>query len=290
MHVARRTMGRALFVSVDGRPRALWRILIFVAVALGIALPIVPLVTIAIEQTIGGRELGFSLGLCAALLLAHWIVLARVERRGWAAVGLGREAARPPAIVRGAVLGAMAIAVPVIALWSLGWMRVEPAAPGSSLVQAARAALVLAPAALLEELLMRGYIFTALREGLGLAGALALTSVLFGLLHAANPGATVVALGMVTLAGLLLGMVLVSTRSLYAATAAHLAWNFVLAGVLHVAVSGLGFRTPDYRIVETGPDWLTGGSWGPEGGVAAGLGMTAALAYLIARPWRRREL
>ena len=290
MHVARRTMGRAIFVSADGRPRALWRILVFVAIAFGIALPIVPLVTIAVEQTIGGRELGFSLGLCAALLLAHWIVLARIDKRGWDAVGLDREAARPSAIVRGAALGAMAIAVPVIALWAFGWMRVEPAAPGSSLVQAARAALVLAPAALLEELLMRGYIFTALREGLGLAGALALTSVVFGLLHAANPGATVVALGMVTLAGLLLGMVLVATRSLYAATAAHLAWNFVLAGVLHVAVSGLGFMTPDYRIVETGPDWLTGGSWGPEGGVAAGLGMTAALAYLIARPWRRREL
>lgn len=290
MQDARRTMGRAIFVSVEGRPRALWRILIFLAIALGIALPVVPLVAIVVDQTIGGRELGFSLGMCAALVLAHWIVLARIEKRGWDAVGLDREAARPSALARGAVLGATAISVPVIALWALGWMRVEPAAPGSSLVQAARAGVVLAPAALLEELLMRGYIFTALREGLGLAGALAVTSVVFGLMHWNNPGATAVALGMVTLAGVLLGMVLVATRSLYAATAAHFAWNFVLAGVMHVAVSGLGFMTPDYRIVETGPDWMTGGSWGPEGGVAAGLGMTAALAYLIARPWRRREL
>ena len=94
---------------------------------------------------------------------------------------------------------------------------------------------------------------------------------------------------MVTLAGVLLGMVLVATGSLYAATAAHFAWNFVLAGVLHVAVSGRGFVTTDYQLVETGPDWLTGGAWGPEGGIAAGLGMAAGLWYLIARPWRRGE-
>jgi hypothetical protein len=42
-----------------------------------------------------------------------------------------------------------------------------------------------------------------------------------------------------------------------------------MAAVLHVPVSGLPFATPGYRAVITGPDWLTGGSWGPEGGVLA---------------------
>lgn len=289
MENARRLTARALFVSEDGRPRALWRILLFVAVLLAVALPVVPLVTMVVERSVGAREVGYSLGLCAALLLAHWIVLVHVDRRGWDAVGLDHAAARPATLAWSAALGAGAIALPVLALVAAGWMRTEAGPPGSSLAAAGRALAILAPAAFLEELLMRGYIFAALRDGLGLVGALVLTSVVFGLVHLANPGANAVAIVMVTIAGVLLGMVLVATRSLYAATMAHLAWNFVLAGVLHVAVSGLGFTTPDYRLVETGPDWMTGGAWGPEGGIAAGLGMTAALAYLIARPRRRGE-
>jgi hypothetical protein len=34
--------------------------------------------------------------------------------------------------------------------------------------------------------------------------------------------------------------------------------------------------------------WITGGEWGPEGGLAAALGMLAGLAYLY-RTRRRRE-
>jgi hypothetical protein len=45
---------------------------------------------------------------------------------------------------------------------------------------------------------------------------------------------------------------------------------------------------PNYRIVDAGPDWLTGGPWGPEGGAAAMLGMAVAFIYLQRRP-RREE-
>ena len=289
MEDARRTSARALFVSPDGRLRAFWRLALFAVACLVLAGPVLAVVALLVERGIVGREVGYSVGLCSVLLLAHWVLLTLVDRRGWDTVGLDRGAARPGTIAWSAALGGAAIALPVLGLLAVGWMRAEPAEPGSSLAQAGQALLLLAPAAFVEELLMRGYVFATLREGIGLAGALLLTSVAFGLLHLANPGATAVSILMVMLAGVLLGMVFVVTRSLYAATAAHLAWNFVLAGVLHVAVSGLEFTTPDYRLVEAGPDWMTGGTWGPEGGVAAGLGMTAALAYLIVRPWRRRE-
>jgi len=84
----------------------------------------------------------------------------------------------------------------------------------------------------------------------------------------------------------------VVTGSLYAATAAHLAWNWIMAAVLHVPVSGLAFETPDYRLVDAGPDWVTGGSWGPEAGAGAMLGLSAALAYLylyVRRALSRKE-
>jgi hypothetical protein len=62
-----------------------------------------------------------------------------------------------------------------------------------------------------------------------------------------------------------------------------------MAAGLHSAVSGIPVLTPGYQVVDSGPDWLTGGSWGPEGGFAAALGMFAVLIYLHARPIRRME-
>jgi uncharacterized protein len=91
----------------------------------------------------------------------------------------------------------------------------------------------------------------------------------------------------VTLAGVFLGAIRVAFDSLYAAWGAHLAWNWMMAVPLHAPVSGLRFEAPDYRTVSAGPAWVTGGAWGPEGGLAAALAMVAALAYLHAR--RRRE-
>jgi hypothetical protein len=60
-----------------------------------------------------------------------------------------------------------------------------------------------------------------------------------------------------------------------------LAWNLVQAVVLHAPVSGLPLPTPGYRLVDNGPGWLTGGPWGPEGGLAAAGGMLVATFLLV---------
>ncbi|MDQ8160926.1 MAG: hypothetical protein P3C12_16095, partial [Gemmatimonadota bacterium] len=73
------------------------------------------------------------------------------------------------------------------------------------------------------------------------------------------------------------------TASLPAAWSAHLAWNWVMAAVLHMPVSGLPFATPGYRAVVQGGEWLTGGAWGPEGGMMAVLVLGGALAVTMRR-------
>ena len=151
------------------------------------------------------------------------------------------------------------------------------------------AILFLAPAALWEELMFRGYGFTVLSEWLHQAAALGLTSLVFGLVHLQNAGASIPSISVVVLAGVFLGSVLLVTRSLYAAFAAHLAWNWTLAGGLHAAVSGIPFTTPDYQIIDAGPDWATGGAWGAEGGVPAALRLSLATIYLYVRRSRREE-
>jgi membrane protease YdiL (CAAX protease family) len=227
--------------------------------------------------------------LTGALLIGHAVTFRVIDPRGWSFVGLGRDALRPRAILAGLLVGGAAIALPSALLLAVGWLRILPAAAGSSLGSAALALAVLLPAALWEELLLRGYLFAMLREAWGTPRAVLVTSSAFGLLHLQNPGASVQSVLLVTLAGVFLASVLVATRSLYAAWAAHLSWNFVMAAILHAAVSGVGLAAPDYRVVDAGPDWATGGGWGPEGGLFAALGMVVAIVILQGRAIRREE-
>jgi membrane protease YdiL (CAAX protease family) len=225
----------------------------------------------------------------ASVVLSTWIMLRLVEKQPWSTVGLDRAAAAPPLIIRGAAYGAITIGAASLLLLAAHMMRIDRTIPGSWWGEAGHSAVVLLPAALLEELFIRGYVFAVLRRTAGWKLALIVTSVVFGLLHAWNPGADAESILAVTVAGFFLGAILLATRSLYAAGAAHFAWNWVMSGALHIAVSGIPSGDPDYRMVETGPDWLTGGAWGPEGGLAAVALMFVAIFYLYGRYRRQME-
>jgi membrane protease YdiL (CAAX protease family) len=185
------------------------------------------------------------------------------------------------------VLGALLILVPSLLLLLVGALAIRPSLHGSWWLAAVQLSLFLLPAALFEELLSRGYIFATIREWLGWPVALGVTSLGFGLLHLGNPGANAQSVVMVTMAGVFLGAVLLATGSLYAAWMAHWAWNWVMAVALHAAVSGVPMPRPDYQVVDAGPDWITGGPWGPEGGAGAAAGMLAGLAYLYRKRSRK---
>jgi uncharacterized protein len=215
-------------------------------------------------------------------------MLRLVDRRPWSAVGLAARQATPRALSIGLALGALGILVPSGVLLLAHWLRPESVATVTE--SWGRFALVMAlfflPQALTEELLFRGYIFAVIREAVGWRWALLLTSVVFGLLHSQNPGANLEPLAIVTLAGFFLGGILLLTDSLWAAWMAHFAWNWSMAALLHTAVSGIPETAPGYRVIDSGPDWATGGTWGPEGGAFAAVGMLVGLWILVA--WRRR--
>jgi membrane protease YdiL (CAAX protease family) len=277
---------RSFFVAADGRLHAPWRILVFILLA-GLCTQVVagalgPLLGASERLTATDgttAELVFVIGLFAA----HTIMLLAIDKRGWAYVGLDPDGARPIVLLRGWLLGALPILVPSLLLLATGWLAVRPSIQGSWWLAAMQVSLFLLPAALGEELFSRGYLFATLREWLGWPAALLLTSVGFGLLHYGNPGADLRSVALVTLAGVFLGAVLIVTGSLYAAWMAHWAWNWIMAVPFHVAVSGLSLARPDYQIVDAGPDWITGGTWGPEGGAGAAAGMLTGLGYLY---WR----
>jgi len=278
---------RGIFLTDAGVLRAPWRILLFLlitSIAVQIcALILGPLLEAALAAT-GLHGVSTAPWIeCAGLLVATAASLLWVDKRPWSYVGLGRDAAKPGRIALGFAIGTAAIGLPIALLLSAHWLRDAGGPPGSLWVAGLRVSMLLLPAALVEELLSRGYLLAVLRDAWGWPWAIAATSAAFGALHLANAGANVESTTLVTLAGIFLAVVVVATRSLYAAWAAHFAWNWTMAVVFHTAVSGLPLESPRYRYVDAGPDWATGGEWGPEGGLPAGLGMISGIGYLIAR-------
>jgi len=283
---------RSVFVGADGRLHAPWRLVVFLLVSALctdlVALVALPLLR-GVDQLVAMDGAAESLVFVIGLIVSHAIMLYGIDRRGWDEVGLDAAASQPRVLARGWLLGALPILAPSVILLLVGALSIRASTQGSWWLAAARLSLFLLPAALFEELLSRGYIFATIRDWLGWPVALVVTSVGFGLLHLGNPGANAQSVIMVTLAGIFLGAVLIVTGSLYAAWMAHWAWNWVMAVALHAAVSGVPMPRPDYQTVDSGPDWITGGPWGPEGGAGAAAGMLLMLAYLYKKRSRTRH-
>jgi uncharacterized protein len=276
-----------LLRSPSGGWRAPWRLVVFVVatvVGLVVAQSLFAPMVLAIAHAAGLRPSLEATTICVALALAHLAALRWFDDRPWRDVAMGRGSWRPSALVTGTLSGTLAIGVPILLLVGIGWLALRSAPDGSSLALAFRLLAFLAPAALWEELAFRGYPLTVLADALGPRVAVVATSLVFGLIHLTNPNVDWRSIGLVILAGVWLGIVRLATGSLWAAWLAHLAWNWTMAGVWHAPVSGVGLEIVDWRLDDAGPDWATGGRWGPEGGAFAALGMLCSTLWFTARP------
>ncbi|QJR35439.1 CPBP family intramembrane glutamic endopeptidase [Gemmatimonas groenlandica] len=282
--------------------RVPWRLLSFgVAwiLAQGIAEsvlgPLFGLLSRRVGETVPMYPFTMLIGVAAAC----YVALRFVDDVPWSVMALGEGAWQGKRMAIGVLLGTVAILGTAGVLWAVGALRMEstPTASidGAMVVQdswggtALRLLLLLGPAALWEELVFRGYLYAVAEEAAGLWVARLSSSVAFGAVHLMNPGANVRTTVVVMLAGLCLCLVRERTESLPAAWTAHLAWNWVMAAVLHVPVSGLPFATPGYRAVPSGSEWISGGAWGPEGGLVAMLVLGGSLAVGLRRRESRAE-
>lgn len=229
-------------------------------------------------------------------LLAAWaatvVALRHMEDAPWERVGLHGASWHGQRLATGAIVGWGGIVALLGLLLATGGARVEAtdgaAVPwGAVLAAAGRALWVLAPAALWEEMVFRGYLWHVAEEAAGARTALAASSIGFGLVHLLNPGVTLRSVLLVIAAGVCLGLIREATASVPAAWLAHLAWNWVMAAVAHAPVSGMPFDAPGWRLVPAGPAWWGGGSWGPEGGAASLLVLVVGAVWWLRTQSRR---
>ena len=277
-------------VRTGGRLRALGRAFLFTLLFLVLFVTGILLVPGAAETALPAGDglpasaiLQFVVGLAAALAAA-WVLRALVERRPAAGLGFPLTRAVPIELGGGFLLGtaAMAAVVTVFALaGAYAWTRESGTAIGWIAASVTGLAAFAIPAAA-EEAVFRGYLMRSLGDAAGPAIAVLITSALFAFVHGGNPAVGPIAFGNIFLAGVLLAVAVLRTGTLWLATGVHLGWNWVTDIPLDLPVSVIdAFDTPLYDGVPSTPAWLSGGAFGPEGGVAGTAGALAALGLIL---------
>jgi hypothetical protein len=263
-----------------GRLRLGWRLSLFVVIAATLAIA----TAFVLPQSVLTASFAILVGAGAA-----GTILLALDDRPAEALGfhVGRSALSESG--RGLLLG-IGVAAAVVGLMAavgvLDWAADEGGA-GAWMTGAASALLFLAVPAAAEEALLRGYPMQAIAETHGATAALLVTSGLFGALHLTNPNVTWIGTLNVIVAGAFLGVIYLKTLSLWWATGAHLGWNWAHGYLGDVPVSGLELMdAPLYEGVVSGPTWLGGGAFGPEGSLVA-TGVLCAATMLC---WRSRAL
>ncbi|MBQ1016587.1 CPBP family intramembrane metalloprotease [Micromonospora sp. D93] len=241
----------------------------------------------------GSFFLTLVIGAATAVLGAvvyRWVVR-RTERREPTELGLDGWGAR---LGRGTLLGFAMFAVVIANIAFLGGYHVEGwGSPTGALGLLG----FMAAAAVTEELLFRGVLFRIIEERTGTWIALALTGVVFGAIHLANPDATVWGATAIAIeAGFMLAACYAATRNLWVPIGLHFGWNLAAGGIFSVVVSGNGESKGLLDASTSGPVALSGGDFGPEGSlyaVLAGVVLTVVFLWLAKRrghiiPRRRR--
>jgi len=148
-----------------------------------------------------------------------------------------------------------------------------------------------------EELIMRGYFLKNLAEWLNgnwmkpknaVMLAVLISSAGFGWLHYFNPNATVFGAINIALAGIFLAYGFLLTGNLGISIGLHIAWNFTQGVIFGFPVSGATSPASILVISQSGPSWITGGAFGPEGGIISSAAMLigVALIFFYCRQYR----
>ncbi|MGC7095086.1 lysostaphin resistance A-like protein [Amycolatopsis lurida] len=219
-----------------------------------------------------------GIGAAVGAIVAYRWLSRRVENR--AEVTELDAAGRWRGLGRGALIGAVAF----LATMLLAFLFTDAGITGGSFWACLGVAGSMASVAVTEELLFRGVVHRILEERTGSIIAIAVSSLLFGATHLLNGNATLWGtLAIAVEGGALLAIAYTATRSLWLPMGLHFAWNFTESGVFGTAVSGAESEPGLLRTVLSGPDMLTGGTFGPEASLFALLCCLVPTVWLLRR-------
>ncbi len=304
--IENRSILQRIFISEDEpRLRAGWRLICHALLYFFFALLIVAVWGILIiafklaapTDNIGNnlRSVNFaSIALeVLVLTIATWIARRYLDRRSFISLGLSLRRTAWSDLIAGFSLSAFQFSLIYLTTTIMGWSQFQSWAWESEKLGTVIGETVLMfflffGVAYHEELLSRGYHLQNLAQGSNLPLAVWISSFIFSILHLSNPNVNGMAVLGLLAAGLFLAYGYVRTKSLWLPIGLHLGWNFFEGTIFGFPVSGM----TDFSLIQqqiNGPEWITGGSFGPEAGLLL-LPTLLIGAYIIKIYTRKRSL
>lgn len=228
------------------------------------------------------------------IFLILWGWLALFEKRPLWTIGLERAGAGLK-YVRGFIIGLVMFAVSIGISAAFGYLAFEPGGSGGNQGLAALGGVLLVylgwtvqgPA---EEAITRGWLLPTIGARYKPWLGVLVSSGIFTVLHLLNPNVGPVAVLNLFLFGVFTALYALYEGGLWGVFSLHAAWNWAQGNLFGFEVSGgLPPGGALFDLMEVGPDLVTGGSFGPEGGVA----VTAVLLVSCGLVWvlgRRRDV
>ena len=261
--------------------RAGWQIALFILLLAGASAACIAPAILLFEERDTQR---LSVVTLMAVLLATYAATRFINRKPFSATGLALNRITMRQLGIGCLLGWLMMTAIFGVEYLFDYVKVvasEMSLP--QMMQTVGLSLVLfAVAAMVEEVLFRGYLFQTLVRGVKFIPAVFIMGVLFGLSHLGNPNASAFGILNTVLVAAVFCLAYWRTRSLWLPFGIHFAWNFSQTTLYGYPTSGKHFS--DYELTsftQFGPEWLTGGAYGPEGGALATLLIVLCGVYLF---------
>lgn len=230
-------------------------------------------------------HLAGALGMHVTVLLGGMLMI-KASAMTWAGLGFtSQDRLRQCAL--GLALGAGLLALVALAILALGGITITWAFTPAAIGTISVAALFFLAQGVWEELVYRAYLMPHLSKAWGDTASILVTSVLFTVFHALNPGLGVMPILNLTVFGLVFALLYYRTGSMWITGLAHSAWNFAQGYVFGSEVSG---NATHHSVMASRPvqghELLSGGSFGFEGSIVTTL-TGVALIVLLTVLWPR---
>ena len=213
---------------------------------------------------------------CLAFVSYAWAVRIGEHRRAIEVVPVRRSALE---FLAGAAIGFMMISVTLAVLWLFGLYSVHVSHWTNALDSFVFDSYI---SGMMEELAFRAILLRLLARGLGPLYGLIASSILFGAAHLSH-ATWLAAFEVAFNGGMVMGLLYMMTGRIWMSVGMHIAWDFTEESLLGVnSKTGLLLSTP----VAGQPDILSGGNYGPDGSILAGIVGTIAILgiwYISAR-------
>lgn len=218
-----------------------------------------------------------------AMSVPAMLLMGLIDGKSPMAMGL-RPQGSVADFLTGGLVGGLIFATALAAAVFAGWAQINPDFSTLSMSAMAVSTLGVTLASAGEEVMMRGYILQELMSKFSTTASVIVSSLLFAGLHAGalvhSDMAAVGALN-IFLASVLLSLAYLATRTLWLPIGIHAGWNVMQGPMLGISVSGNEISSGWHPVTFSGPEMMTGGSFGFEASLLGLIGPTLGILMMV---------